>query len=187
MEDSPVFQRWQEKIPNIWEDILNKPSFSTRLRLGYSQFPSDDGAGGISLGIEDIFIGKTGLTLSADYQISFNGDRLSVGTSFHYFLFPLGNYLNFAPMLGYRYLETQDYATDGVSLGVRLMLAFSRAGDISLSQIFVSPAGNDEVGVTTFSVGYAVTNHLRLSSDLQQQNSPFAKDSRVGFVFEWLL
>lgn len=189
IEDSPVFQRWLEKVPNVLEDIRNEPSFATRLRLGYSVFPSNDGVGGINLGIEDVFLGKTGLTLSGDYQTSFNGDRLSVGTSLNYFFFPLGSYINIAPVVGYRYLETGNYATDGVNVGARLMLAFSRtgAGDISLTQSFVSPGGNEEVGLTTLTVGYAVTNHLRLAVDLQKQNSRKAKDSMVGLVFEWLL
>ena len=77
IEESPVFQRWREKVPNILEDIRHEPSFSTRWRLGYSQFPSNDDAGGINLGIEDVFLGKTGLTLSADFKGSFNGDRLA--------------------------------------------------------------------------------------------------------------
>jgi len=189
IEDSPVFQRWLEKVPNVLEDIRNKPSFATRLRLGYSVFPSNDGVGGINLGIEDVFLGKTGLTMSADYQTSFNGDRMSVGTSLHYFVFPLGSYINIAPVVGYRYLETENYATDGVNVGARLMLAFSRtgAGDISLTQSFVSPGGSEEVGLTTLAVGYAVTKELRLSVDLQKQNTRKAKDSRVGLVFEWLL
>ncbi|MFM2311492.1 MAG: hypothetical protein RLZZ04_768, partial [Cyanobacteriota bacterium] len=46
------------------------------------------------------------------------------------------------------------------------MLAFSRtgAGDVSLSQSYISPGGSEEVGITSLSVGYAVTSKLRLST-----------------------
>lgn len=188
LENSPVLQRWLKEVPNVLEDIENDPSFRTRIRLGYSQFPSNDDAGGFNIGVEDIFIGKTGLTVSADYQASFNGDRKSVGADLHYYIFPLGNYVNVAPVLGYRYLESNNYSTDGINLGARLMLSLSRTGaaDISLTQTFVSPGSSEEVGITTLSFGYAVTRNLRLSTDIQKQNSRAAKDSRVGIILEWM-
>ncbi|NES87707.1 MAG: hypothetical protein F6K10_43865, partial [Moorea sp. SIO2B7] len=97
--------------------------------------------------------------------------------------------LNIAPMVGYRYLESNNYSTDGVNVGARLMLSLSRTGaaDISLTQSFVSPGGREEVGITTLSFGYAITNNLRLSTDIQKQNSRKDKDSRVGIVLEWML
>jgi hypothetical protein len=68
------------------------------------------------------------------------------------------------------------------------MLALSRTGaaDVSLTQSFVSPGSNEEVGITTLSVGYAITRNLRLSTDIQKQNSREDKDSRVGIVLEWM-
>lgn len=39
IEGSPVLQRWLEEVPNVLDDIRNDPSFRTRVRLGYSQFP----------------------------------------------------------------------------------------------------------------------------------------------------
>lgn len=187
IENSPVLQRWIKEIPNVLEDIENDPSFRTRIRLGYSQFPSNNDAGGFNIGVEDIFIGKTGVTVSADYQASFNGDRKSVGADLHYYIFPLGNYVNVAPVLGYHYLESNNYSTDGINLGAKLMLSLSRTGaaDISLTQTFVSPGSSEEVGITRLSFGYAVTKNLRLSTDIQKQNSRAAKDSRVGIVLEW--
>jgi hypothetical protein len=188
IESSPVLQRWQKEIPNVLEEIRNDPSFRTRLRIGYSQFPSTRNTAGINIGIEDIFIDRTGLTLSADYHTSFNGDRVSVGGDVRYYLLPLGSYINIAPVLGYRYLETEGYSTDGVNVGLKLILALSRTGaaDISISQSFVSPFSGDEVGITTLSVGYAVTRDLRLSTDIQKQNSIAEKDSRVSIVLEWM-
>ncbi|HBE17843.1 MAG TPA: hypothetical protein DEG17_26090 [Cyanobacteria bacterium UBA11149] len=188
IENSPVLQRWLDKVPNVLEDIRNDPSFRTRIRLGYSQFSAPDKGGGVNLGVEDIFIGDTGLTVSGDYQASFNGKRESLGTDLHYYLRPLGSYVNIAPVVGYRYLETDEYATDGVNLGMRIRLVLSRTGaaDISLTQTFVSPGSRDEVGITTLSFGYAVTQNLRLSTDIQKQNARQNKDSRVGIVLEWM-
>ena len=188
LEQSPTLQRWLEEVPDVLEEIRHDPSFKTRLRLGFTTFPSTDDAAGINLGVEDIFIDRTGLTISADYQTAFNGDRSAFGTDLHYFLLPLGNYVNIAPLVGYRYVQSNDFNTDGLHLGLRLMLAFSRtgAGDISLSQSFISPGSSEEVGITSLSVGYAITSILRLSTDLEWQNSIEDNDSRVGINLELL-
>jgi hypothetical protein len=188
IENSPVLQRWQRNIPNVLEEIRNDPSFRTRVRLGYSQFPSTGQAAGFNVGVEDVFIGRTGLTVSGDYQASFNGKREAFGADLHYYVLPLGSYVNVAPLVGYRNIQTDNYSTDGVNVGARLMLALSRTGaaDLSLTQSFVSPGSSDEVGITTLSVGYAVSRNLRLSTDIQKQNSRQRKDSRVGIVLEWM-
>lgn len=189
IQESPTLQRWLKEVPDVLEDIRYDPSFRTRLRFGFTTFPSTDNAAGINLGIEDIFIAGTGLTVSADYQFAFNGNRNAVGADLHYFLLPLGNYINIAPLVGYRYVQSNDFNTDGLHVGLRLMLAFSRtgAGDISLSQSLISPGGNEEVGITSLTVGYGVTSKLRLSTDLEWQNSIEDNDSRAGVNLEFLL
>jgi hypothetical protein len=188
IQESPVLQRWIEEIPDVADEIQNDPSFRTRIRLGYSFFPSSDDASGFNVGVEDIFIGKTGLTISGDYQTSFNGDRESVGGDLQYYVLPLGSYFNLAPVAGYRYVESDGYSTDGFNLGVKLILALSRTGaaNVSVSQSFVSPGGAEEVGITTLSFGYALTKNWRISTDIQKQNSIRNKDSRVGIVLEWM-
>lgn len=188
IEASPVLRRWLKQVPNVLEDIRQDPSFRTRLRLGYSHFPSTDGAGGWNIGVEDVAIGRTKLTVSADYQATFNGKREAWGADLRYYVRPLGSYVNVAPVVGYRHLETTRYSTDGVNLGVRLLIVPSRTGaaDISLTQSWVAPGSNDEVGLTTLSFGYALTRHLRLSTDIQKQNAPQRKDSRVGISLEWM-
>ena len=188
LEQSPTLQRWLEEVPDVLEEIRQDPSFKTRLRLGFTTFPSTDDAAGINFGVEDIFIDRTGLTISADYQTAFNGDRTAVGADLHYFLVPLGNYVNIAPLVGYRYVQSNDFNTDGLHLGLRLMLTFSRtgAGDLSLSQSFISPGSSEEVGITSLSAGYAVTSILRLSTDLEWQNSIEDRDSRAGINLELL-
>ncbi|MGI0489906.1 hypothetical protein ACN4EK_31200 [Pantanalinema rosaneae CENA516] len=175
-------------MPNVREDIKHDRSFRTRLRLGYSQFPSTDDASGWQVGIEDVFIDRTGLTVSADYQASFNGKRESWGADLRYYVLPLGGYINIAPVVGYRSLETSRYSTDGVNVGAHLLFVPSRTGaaDISLTQSWVSPGSEDEVGMTTLSVGYALTQNLRLSTDFQKQNSRYRKDSRLGIAVEWM-
>ncbi|MGA7936670.1 MAG: hypothetical protein WCA35_24155, partial [Kovacikia sp.] len=188
IKSSPVLQRWLQKIPNIQEDIRHDPAFRTRLRLGYSQFPSTNQAGGLNIGLEDLFIGRTGLTLSSDYQASFNGKREAWGTDLRYYVLPLGNRINLAPVLGYRHLETTRYSTDGLNAGLRLLLVPSRTGaaDIALTQSWVAPGTDQEVGLTTLSLGYALTDHLRLATDIQKQNARQRKDSRIGIVLEWM-
>ena len=188
LKESPTLRRWLKEVPDLLEDIRHDPSFRTRLRLGFTIFPSTDNTGGINLGVEDIFIKRTGLTISADYQSAFNGDRNAYGADLQYFVLPLGNYFNLAPLVGYRYVQSNDFNTDGLHLGLRLMLAFSRTGggDISLSQSYISPGGSEEVGITSLSVGYAVTSKLRLSTDLEWQNSIEDHDSRAGINLEFL-
>jgi hypothetical protein len=187
-QESPVLERWLEKIPDIAEEIRNDPSFRTRIRLGYAEFPSSDNSSGVILGVEDVFFGQTSLTLSGDYQTAFNGKRTAIGANLQYYLLPLGDYVNLAPMVGYRYIQTGNYSTDGLNLGLKLKLALSRTGaaDITVSQSFISPGGANEVGLTTLSVGYAITSNLRLAADIQAQNSRARKDSSLGILLEWL-
>jgi hypothetical protein len=187
-QESPVLERWLEKIPDIAEEIRRDPSFRTRIRLGYAEFPSTDNSSGVILGVEDVFFGQTSLTLSGDYQTAFNGKRTAIGANLQYYLLPLGDYVNLAPMVGYRYIQTGNYSTDGLNLGLKLKLALSRTGaaDITVSQSFISPGGANEVGLTTLSVGYAITSNLRLAADIQAQNSRARKDSSLGILLEWL-
>lgn len=189
IENSPVFQKWLKQVPNVLDKIENEPIFTTRVKFGYAEFPSNHHHGGIYLGIEDLFIGKTPLTFNADYSTDFRGDRLSVGTSLHYYLLPLGSYVNIAPVLGYRYLQTEGYHTDGVNIGLRLGLIFSPhgAGDIFITQSFVFPTSNQEVGITDITAGYAISEKIRLSAGVEWQNSEKKGDSQVKIGLEWIL
>ncbi len=156
--------------------------------MGYSQFPSTDQAAGWNIGIEDIFVGDTGLTVSADYQAAFDADREAYGADLRYYVLPLGSRINVAPVVGYRSVEGEAYDTSGVNVGVRVLLVPSRTGaaDLSFTQTWVAPGTDEEVGVSTLSFGYALTDHLRLSTDLQKQNAPEEKDSRVAIGLEWM-
>lgn len=194
IENSPVIREWMQKIPDVSHKITHQPSFRTRYRLGYSEFPSNRNSGGIFVGVEDIFIGNTPLTFSAKYSQDLSNsshpqfDRLSVGANLQYYLLPLGSYVNIAPVLGYRYMETAGYNTGGVNVGVRLGLIFSPqgAGDIFITQSFVSPTGNEEVGITEINMGYAITKNLRLATEIGWQNSIKQNDSQISVGFEWM-
>ena len=189
IEDSPVLQRWLEEIPDIAADVKYDPAFRTQLRVGYAQFPSTDQTGGIHLGIQDAFIGQTPLTVSAEYAANFRGDRSLFGIDAQYYLLPLGWYGNVAPVLGYRTIATPDFDSSGLNVGFRIILIPSRGGGaaLSLTQTWVAPGTEDEVGITTFSAGYALTSEFRLATDIQTQNAFGDRESRVSILLEWML
>ncbi|PZV06449.1 MAG: hypothetical protein DCF32_09735 [Leptolyngbya sp.] len=189
IEGSPTLQRWLNEVPDVANEIRHQPSFRTRLRVGYAQFPSTGQIGGFGAAVEDVFVPGTGLTASVDYSRSWNGDRESYGGEARYYLLPLGGYFNIAPTVGYRSLSTPAYQIDGLDVGLRLMLVPSRGGgaDLALSQRWVAPGSENEVGITSLAIGYAVTRQLRLGTDFQRQNSRFGQDSRVGVSLELLL
>lgn len=185
---SPVLDKWEKQTPNVLEDIKRDPSFRTRVRLGLSYFPSTNDSLGWNVGVEDFFIGKTSLTLSGNYIASFNGDRKAGGADLRYYLLPLGGYFNIAPVVGYRYLESPRYITDGLNVGFRVQVVPSRTGatDLSFMLTWVDPGQYDEVGVLTLSFGYALTKNVRLSTDIEKQNSRYKKDNRFGVSLEYM-
>jgi hypothetical protein len=188
LRSSPVLQKWLKGIPDVGNDIQTDPSFRTRVKIGYSVYPSAGQSGGYHFAVDDLFIGRSGLSASANYHRASNGNRNAYGADAQYYLLPLGGYINVTPLVGFRHLETDRYSRDGLNLGVKLMLVPSRGGggDISLSQSWVGLGGSTETGLTTLSVGYALTHNLRLSTDIQQQNARENYDSRVGFGIEWM-
>lgn len=189
VESSPVLQRWLEEIPDVADDIRNDPAFLPRLRLGYHQLPSTEDQGGWWVGVEDVRLGNSRAMVSGVYQGSWSGDRTTWGGDLRYYVRPLGHYFNVAPVVGYRHITTQGREIDGVNVGAKVQVALSRTGaaDLSLQQTFVNPGQSNEVGITTLSLGYALTRQLRLTTEIEKQNSPMRKDSRVGIGLEWLL
>lgn len=188
IENSPRLQEWLEEIPDVRQSIRHDPAFATRLRVGYAQFPATNDASGWILGVEDVRISQTPLTVSGHYQSDGAGDRITWGGDLRYYLQPLGSYVNVAPVLGYRNITTEGQWTDGVNVGLKVQLSLSRTGaaDLSFQQTFVSPGQAEEVGITTVGVGYAVTPELRLATEIEKQNSPWENDSRVSILLEWL-
>lgn len=180
-----MLDKWEKETPNVLEAIKRDPSFRTRVRLGLSYFPSTNDALGWNVGVEDFFIGKTSLTLSGNYIASFNGDRKAGGADLRYYLLPLGGYFNIAPVLGYRYLESPRYIIDGLNVGFRVQAVPSRTGaaDLAFMLTWVDPGQYDEVGVLTLSFGYALTKNVRLSTDIERQNSRYKKI--LGLACRW--
>lgn len=190
LDSSPVLQDWLEEIPDIADEIRNEPSFRTRLRAGYVLYPSTQQTGGVGVGVEDVFLlPGSALTVSGHYDRSTADSRETYGAEARYYLLPLGGYVNVAPALGYQALRTPNYSTDGVSVGFQLLVVPSRGGgaDVAISQHWVAPGSVEEVGLTEFSVGYALTQRLRISSDWQVQKSRFGQESRLGLGLELLM
>ncbi len=187
IDQSPVLQRWIQEVPDVRAEIRNDPSFVTRIQAGYSAFPSSDGKGGFAVGVEDLFVGSTPLTVSADYQQNFEGDRQAYGTDLHYYVLPLGSYFNVAPTLGYRYAKSaNDYSVSGANVGLRLRFVPSRTGaaDFTVDQSWI--VGDSEgLSITQLNFGYAVSQTLRLSTDLEWQSTADEGDSRVSINLEW--
>ena len=187
INNSPVLQKWMKQVPDVLEDINNDPSFRTRIGIGYAEFPSTQHDGGINVSVHDIFIGRTGLTISGDYETSF-GKRDAGGVNLQYYLLPLGYYINVAPVVGYRSISTNNYSEDGINIGGKIIFPLSRSGaaDLSFSQTFISPGEDDEVGVTNVSFGYAITQKIRLATEIEKQNSRVKKDSQFSIILEWM-
>ncbi|MCT7975799.1 hypothetical protein [Laspinema olomoucense] len=188
IEGSPVLQRWLEEVPNVLEEIRNDPSFRTRVRVGYAQVTSsDDDGSGVNVGVEDLFIGDTGLTLSGDYFAG-SGGYSGGGAQLRYYVLPLGGYFNLAPVVGYRQIEGESYSTSGVELGGRAMLVLSRTGgaDLSLGYSVVGVGGDQTVGLGTLAVGYAITPQFRLSTDIRRHDAEGDNDTRFGIAIEWM-
>jgi hypothetical protein len=189
VEGSPVLQQWYDEVPDVLNEIRHDPSFRTRLQVGYAQFPSTNGEGGFRVGIEDYFIGDTPLTVSAQYQGCFSCDRETYGADLRYYMLPLGGYINVAPVVGYRHIQTDTYATDGLEVGFQVKVMPSRGGgaDFAYTQTWIDPTGSETVRTTQFEFGYAITRHLRLATELQWQFAPGETDSQIGVELEWLL
>ncbi len=187
IEQSPVLQRWLEAVPDVQADIRNDPSFTTRVQAGTTFFPSTDGTGGFIIAAEDWFVGRTPLTVSADYQQNYRGDRQAYGVDLHYYVLPLGGYFNLAPTVGYRTAKSgKDYDVSGANVGVRLRFVPSRTGaaDLTLDQSWV--VGDSQgLSITQLNLGYAITQDLRLSTDFEWQSTVDKGDSRVGVNLEW--
>ncbi len=191
IDESPVLQRWLHQVPDLESDIRNDPNLPPRLRVGSVQLPDGDQFG-IMLAIEDLGIPETRLTLNADYRISLDSDDAETyGASLRYYALPLGHHLNFAPVVGYRSIQVTsgDRLSEGLEIGFHAHAALSRSGaaSVAVQQTWTDPGTDTEVGTTTLTAAYAVTSHLRVAIDLQQQNSRVSQEDSVGFILEWKL
>ncbi len=186
IKGSPVLQRWLKQIPDVGAEIQNDPSFRPRVRIGYSQYPANGQAGGWDASVKEVLLDRSGIALNADYHG--RGNRSSYGIEANYYVLPLGGYFNVAPVVGYRKIDTDAYQRDGLNVGAKLLLVPARGGggDIALQQTWLRLGTAEEVGISSISTGYALTNQLRLSGEIQWQNSREIQESRVGIGLEWM-
>lgn len=192
-DNSPVLQRWSDTVPDVRHGIKHDPSFKTRWRIGYGFFPANGDRSGVSFGVEDIFIQPDfPVTLSTAVNTTFDGDRSDFSARANYYILPLGSPLNIAPTFGYQTFSSekngQSYHHDGLEIGGKIQLNLSRSGasNVTLSQQFINPTGEQEIGITTLGLGYAVTKNIRIATEIQKHNSTVAKESRVGLFLEWM-
>jgi hypothetical protein len=186
LQSSPVLRRWLQDPPDVSRDIDADPAFRTRLRLGYGQVSGADGKSDRwQVGVEDLRVARSQITLSADYQTQLEGSSPDWGVDAHYYLRPLGKSVNLAPVVGYRQLEN----TRGVNLGARFLLVPSRGGgaDLALTQTWVRPFSGQATSLTRLSLGYAVTHQIRVGSDLSWEKGTAGRaDRRFGLALEWM-
>lgn len=187
IKDSPTLKKWRQQIPDVKTDIANDPAFSARLRLGYRSFGDEStNPTGWQIGIEDVQVGNTRATVSANY--SGNASDRTIAADLHYSLMPLGKSFQVAPTIGYRRLTVNNNATTGINLGWRTRLILSRrsAADITFDQSWAAPGTDQETGLSTLSLGYAITPNMRIATDWQRQKSRQRKDDRFGISIEWM-
>ena len=186
VEQSPVLQHWQESIPDVRRQIRTDPSFRTRLKVGYTAFPSSNHTSGVAVGVQDWFVGDTALTVNADYHRNFTDSREAYGATLRYYVLPLGGYVNIAPQVGYRHFETSDYTADGLNYGFHVKVIPSRGGGADFSYTQTWTTGSDAVRTTQLEFGQAITSKLRIATDIEWQFGPGETDSRVGIGVEWM-
>jgi hypothetical protein len=184
IEASPTLRKWQKGIPDVATDIKNNPAFRPRLQLGYNRLADHSGW---RVGLEDLHLGQTPMTFSGHYQA--NGDcHQSLGGDLHYGLTGLGEVVQLAPTIGWRRVARDGDATSGLNLGMRTRLQLSRGGgaDLTIDYSWLAPGSDREMGLAQLSLGYAVTQNLRLATTWQHQQSRLGRDRSWGINLEWM-
>ncbi|WP_287128378.1 hypothetical protein [Candidatus Cyanaurora vandensis] len=181
---SPVLKRWLTSPPDLLNEIDNTPAFPARLQLILATVPSRSGDTEWSASLQDIFIANGPVSLSTEYGQSLYTDNRQWGAHARFYLLPLGSQLNIAPVVGYRSLVVDGLAFRGPELGTRWVLTAPQAADISFSQSLVLSEQGLPVGRIQLSFGYAISPLLRLSAQVQWQNSALRYDTSYGFSLE---
>ncbi len=186
IESSPVLRRWLEDPPDLLDDIYNVPSFNSKLGIGIT---SRDNSLGVTAAVEDLFVGRSPLTVSGSYQTELSGRESEIRANFRYYVLPLGSYWNFSPIVGYRQFNQADRPqVSGLDIGLQGILVLSpHSSDLRFSHTFTAPSGNLEMSTTMLSTSYALTNNLRLGTKIEWRRSPLIYDSRLGILLELAL
>jgi len=183
IQDSPVLQRWLVSPPDLLQDIYYAPIFDTKFRVGMI---SRNNRLGLDVGIEDVFIASSPVTLSASYQTLFPTPESSFDLKARYYLLPLGYYVNIAPQVGYRQVNALDArSVSGLEVGLQGILVLSpRSADLRFSHGFTNFATDSELSVTAVTASYALGRSLWVGSKIEWRRSPIQSDSRVGIMLE---
>lgn len=189
INNSSILQRWINDVPNIAADIKNDPSFRARIGVQHLSARSSYHAPNFNVSIKDLRLGHTHATINADFHVLSNNNYQTWGTDLHYYVYPLGSYINVTPVVGYRNLKTNTYSTSGTNLGFRLLLVLTRGGgaDISFTKTWVALGSDEEAGLSTLSFGYALNKQVRLSTNLQRYNTKRGVSDHIGIGIEWML
>jgi hypothetical protein len=184
IENSSLLQRWLRQPPDLLQEIRENPSFNTKFGM---KITSRDQVLGFAVGLDDLFIGRTPITFSANYEKEFANSSSGLDLNLRYYLLPLGEYFNLAPQIGYRSVAIADQPfLSGFDIGIQGILALSpRSADIRIAQTWTSIGSNNEISTTKLSASYALMPQLRLASSVQWQRSPIRSDSRVGIGLEF--
>ncbi|MDX1977810.1 MAG: hypothetical protein SFT94_09055 [Pseudanabaenaceae cyanobacterium bins.68] len=179
-ESSPLLQRWLNDPPNLLEEIRHHPSFNTKLGLEITTRNSELG---FRAGLEDLFLGRSPVSLSTSYGQTFRGSDRAFDLGLRYYILPLGEYFNFAPQVGYRSISSQ---TSGLDLGFQAVFALSpRSADLRLGHTWTALGTNQEISTTRLAASYGVLAQLRLASSIQWQRSPQNNHTSFGIGLEW--
>ncbi len=188
LQRSPVLKRWLDSPPNVLNDIENTPAFPTKFKIGVANVPSRENDYELALGAEDIFLGKSGFTLSAEYRQSLNQNIHNTnlwGGNIRYYLVPLGSYVNLAPQVGYTSLRLEGAEFQGPALGGKLVFALAQTADVTLTETVILPSQGPTVGRTQLSFGYALSPAMRVSADIDFINAPTRQDTSFGINIEF--
>ncbi|NJN76292.1 MAG: hypothetical protein HC796_08980 [Synechococcaceae cyanobacterium RL_1_2] len=176
VEESTLLQRWPIAIPDLTEQIKHEPIFSPRIGISFS-----DERFGVNL--RRVNIPGTRWVIEGNY------DPINEGVSLDYYSRALGHRLNIAPTIGYDSIEIEDRSRSGISLGVKVLLfGAGDGGDGSVSHRFVNPGeGSKEMGITSLSLGYALTSQIRLATDFNFYRTIKYQEDQFKLNLEFLL
>ncbi|MEM9569059.1 MAG: hypothetical protein AAF974_12210 [Cyanobacteria bacterium P01_E01_bin.34] len=182
LDDSPVWERWRDDLPNVLDDIRNTPALPPRVRLGLASNRE------WQVGAEDITLYDRAF-MRGHYRAAFDEQSdEEYGVDVGYYLFPRGNHFNVSPLLGFRHLDLGDRINDGVNVGLVGTIALAPGtADLAVSYSLLDPFAEDEATLGSVTAAYHLTRRLRLASQVNWRHSVGADDIAVGVFFEFKL
>ncbi|MEL7084823.1 MAG: hypothetical protein AAGM36_10045 [Cyanobacteria bacterium J06597_1] len=179
LDDSPVWQQWQDDPPNILDEIRNTPALPPRVRLGVASNRE------WQVGVEDLTLYDRAF-VRGHYRAAFDEQSdEDYGVDLGYYLFPRGSYFNVSPLMGFRHLDLGDRINDGINVGLLGTIALAPgAADLAVSYSLLDPFAGDEATLGSVTAAYHLTRKLRLASQVNWRHSVGADDIAVGVFLE---